>query len=110
MHSELLSGALVCLMQVSLPSQLERDSSGASSSDDASVSASTSSTSSQSQKFSSPLVHRDVQRVTATARRGTQQHVLVKTLVITHTHWYNSAGLYDIEHHGIAKSSTVLCR
>jgi len=63
------------IIQVSLPSQLERDHSGASIADGAAVSASTSSTSSQGQKFSTPPVHRDIQRIasaTNAARRGMQ--------------------------------------
>jgi len=60
-------------MQVSLPSQLERDNGGT---DTGAVSASTSSTSSQSQKFPTPPVHRDIQRITANTnppRRGMLQ-------------------------------------
>lgn len=67
-------------IQVSLPSQLERDSNGGSLSDAAAaVSSSASSALGQSQKFSTP-VHRDIQRITApinAGRRGMQQILLV---------------------------------
>jgi len=68
-------------IQVSLPSQLERDSSGGPSADVAAVASSASATFvGQNQKYSSPAVHRDIQRITATAsaaRRGTLQSVLI---------------------------------
>ena len=69
-------------MQVSLPSQLERDCIVGSSADTAAVSSSTSLT--FGQKFSTPPVHRDVQRITAptnAARHGMQPQELLVAVV-----------------------------
>ena len=74
----------VCIMQVSLPSQLERDCIVGSSADTATVSSSMSLTFGQSQKFSTPPVHRDIQRITAptnAARHGMQPQELLIAVV-----------------------------
>ena len=71
-------------MQVSLPSQLERDCIVGSSADTAAVSSSMSLTFGQSQKFSTPPVHRDIQRITAptnAARHGMQPQELLIAVV-----------------------------
>ena len=106
------------LIQVSLPSQLERDSGGGSSSDVSAPSSSASSTSNHSQKFPIPPVHRDIQRITATTnatRRGMhhQLSVMLKTLSFSciwklfgwilwgtnaHRYWSASCALHDCSH------------